>query len=103
MSRFLRRCAVYLSWALVAAGLLHYLAAAQDKPDAASKSQPIRPEVTGRITVDVKGRPHGVPENNDSVYVKDGEEQTIKKDKKVELNLKTSRDGFAHIPNAPLG
>jgi hypothetical protein len=103
MSRFLRRCAVYLSLALVAAGSLHYLAAAQDKPDAASKSQPIRPEVAGRITVEVKGGANEVPVENASVYVKYVEEHTIKKDKKVELNVKTSRDGLAHIPNAPLG
>jgi len=31
------------------------------------------------------------------------EEHSLKKDKKLEMNVKTSRDGIAHVPNAPMG
>jgi len=40
---------------------------------------------------------------NASVYVKYVEERALRKDKKLELNVKTSREGIAHVPNAPLG
>jgi hypothetical protein len=103
MSRILRMFAVCLGLTLAASGSLGYLAVAQDKPDASSKGQPIRPEAGGRITVEVKGGTNEVPVENASIYVKYVEEHTIKKDKKVELNVKTSRDGVAHIPNAPMG
>jgi len=43
------------------------------------------------------------PFENASVYVKFIEEHSLKKDKKLEMNVKTSRDGIAHVPNAPMG
>jgi hypothetical protein len=44
-----------------------------------------------------------MPVENASVYVKYVEEHKLRKDKKLELNVKTNRDGVAHVPNAPLG
>jgi hypothetical protein len=35
--------------------------------------------------------------------VKYVEERKLAKDKKLELNVKTNRDGIAHVPNAPMG
>jgi hypothetical protein len=63
----------------------------------------IRPEAAGRITIEVKGGANEVPVDNASVYVKYVEERTLRRDKKLELNVKTSRDGVAHVPNAPMG
>jgi hypothetical protein len=40
---------------------------------------------------------------NASIYVKYVEERKVLKDKKVELNVKTNREGIAHIPAAPMG
>jgi len=80
-------------------------AVAQNSPAPASKPQtpPPASEVQSRITIEVTGGEKSVPVENASVYVKFIEEHSIKKDKKVEMNVKTSRDGIAHVPNAPMG
>jgi len=80
-------------------------AAVQNSPAPAAKSQtpPPASEVQSRITIEVTGGEKSVPVENASVYVKFIEEHSIKKDKKVEMNVKTSRDGIAHVPNAPMG
>jgi hypothetical protein len=105
MSRIFRILAVCLSLIVAASGIFEHFAAGQDKPDSSGKAQqtPIRPEAAGRITVEVKGGANEVPVENASVYVKYVEEHVVRKDKKVELNVKTSREGVAHIPNAPMG
>jgi len=56
-----------------------------------------------RITIEVTGGEKSVPVENASVYVKFIEEHSLKKDKKLEMNVKTSREGIAHVPNAPMG
>ena len=77
----------------------------QNSPAPASKPQtpPPASEAQTRITIEVTGGEKSVPVENASVYVKFIEEHSIKKDKKVEMNVKTSRDGIAHVPNAPMG
>ena len=94
--------AVCLGLTLAVSGASRQFAAAQPAQD---KTQPpaTRPDAGARITIEVKGGTDEVPVENASVYVKYVEEHVIKKDKKVELNVKTSREGVAHIPNAPLG
>ena len=79
--------------------------AGQNSPAPASKPQTPTPasEVQTRITIEVTGGEKSVPVENASVYVKFIEEHAIKKDKKLEMNVKTSRDGIAHVPNAPMG
>jgi hypothetical protein len=56
---------------------------------------------TARITIQVTGGDKEVPVENASVYLKFKEEKKLK-DKQHELNVKTNRDGIAHIPDAPL-
>lgn len=70
-------------------------AGAQEKPAARTETAP-------RLTIEVSGGEKNSPVENASVYVKYVEEHKIK-DKKFELNVKTNRDGTAHIPDAPLG
>ena len=79
--------------------------AAQNQPASASKPQtpPPASDVQTRITIEVTGGEKNIPVENASVYVKFIEEHAIKKDKKLEMNVKTSRDGIAHVPNAPTG
>lgn len=74
-------------------------------PPSSSKSQTPPPgsEVQTRITIEVTGGEKSLPVENASVYVKFIEEHAIKKNKKLEMNVKTSRDGIAHVPNAPMG
>lgn len=79
--------------------------AAQDQPAPASKPKapPPASDVQARITIEVTGGERNVPVENASVYVKFIEERSLKKDKKLEMNVKTSREGIAHVPNAPMG
>jgi len=80
-------------------------AVAQDSKAATAKPQTpaAASDVQTRITIEVTGGEKNVPVENASVYVKFIEERAIKKDTKLELNVKTSRDGIAHVPNAPMG
>jgi hypothetical protein len=105
----LRGCAVVSLVALAQLGA-PLQAAAQDKDQAAgtdksdkAPQQKIRPDAASRITIEVTGGTNEAPIDNASVYLKYVEEHAIKRDKKLELNVKTSREGIAHVPNAPMG
>ena len=56
-----------------------------------------------RLTIEVTGGEKNVSVENASVYLKFSEGRTFRKDRKYELNVKTNRDGTAHIPDPPLG
>lgn len=90
---------------LAACVLLTHLASAQNPPATAPTPQPApsRPDMQTRITIEVSGGDKDTPVENASVYVKYVEEHKLRKDKKLELNVKTNRDGIAHVPDAPLG
>lgn len=62
-----------------------------------------KPDPQSRITIEVTGGEKETPVENASVYVKYIEEHKIKKNKTLELNVKTNREGVAHVPDAPLG
>jgi len=75
---------------------------AQDPPpDKPAADQPASGPL--RLTIQVTGGDKAVPVENASVYVKYVEEHAIKHDKKTELNVKTNREGIAHVAEAPLG
>ena len=78
---------------------------AQDPPPPApnEKVPRVKTDVLSRITIEVSGGEKDAPVENASVYVKYVEERKLLKDKKLELNVKTNRDGIAHVHNAPLG
>lgn len=76
--------------------------AAQDPAPPPEKSSTAA-EGPSRLTIEVTGGDKSVPVENASVYVKYIEEHVIKKDKKVELNVKTNREGVAHVADAPTG
>src|SRR3981189_3183990 len=95
---------------LACAGLAAFVvlaqrAPAQSSPGSASKPQapPPASDMQTRITIEVTGGEKSIPVENASVYVKFIEEHSLKKDKKLEMNVKTSRDGIAHVPTAPMG
>ena len=73
---------------------------AQDQTPPPNKTQL---DQMARITVEVTGGEKSTPVENASVYLKYVEERKLRKDKKFELNVKTNRDGVAHIPDAPMG
>jgi len=90
---------------LALAGLLLCTAKAQDAPPADAKppNKIQKPDAQTRITIEVSGGDNNVPVEDASVYVKYVEEHTIKKNKKMELNVKTNHEGVAHVPDAPMG
>ena len=73
---------------------------AQDQTPPANK--PSEDQIS-RITIEVSGGEKSTPIENASVYIKYVEERKIKSNKTVELNVKTNRDGTAHVPDAPMG
>src|SRR3989442_460181 len=80
------------------------LVAQAPPPPAPNEKVPrVKTDVLTRITIEVSGGEKATPVENASVYVKYVEERKLAKDKKLELNVKTNRDGIAHVPNAPLG
>jgi hypothetical protein len=76
---------------------------AQDTPASAPKTQTPRPDALNRITIEVTGGDNNVPVENASVYVKYIEERKLLKDKKLELSVKTNREGIAHVTGAKPG
>jgi hypothetical protein len=56
-----------------------------------------------RLTIEVTGGEKNVAVENASVYLKYVEEKKLRKDRLYALNVKTNRDGAAHVPDPPLG
>jgi hypothetical protein len=56
-----------------------------------------------RLRIEVTGGEKNQPVENASVYVKYVQERALAKDKKIEMNLKTNRDGVAKSPSIPRG
>lgn len=69
------------------------------EPDNAAPAAP----AIKRLTVEVTAGEKNVAVENASVYLKYVEERKFAKDRKYELNVKTNREGVAHIPDPPLG
>jgi hypothetical protein len=92
---------VVLGLSLVFCALFAATAQAQNAP---SGDTPATPKAqSNRIRIEVVGGDADAPVENASVYLKYVEERKMRKDKKIELNVKTNREGVAHIPDAPLG
>ncbi len=87
----------FLACVLFAAGAARAQTPPPGDTPATSKSQ------SNRIRIEVVGGDSETPVENASVYLKYTEERKMRKDKKLELNVKTNRDGVAHVPDAPLG
>ena len=65
---------------------------------AASAPAPVK-----RLTIEITGGEKNVAVQNASVYFKYEEGRILRKDKKYALNVKTNREGSAHLPDVPLG
>ena len=93
------------SFALV--GLLFAAGAAPAQTQAPASPDSSTPAKTtlqsNRVRIEVTGGDADTPVENASVYLKYVEERKLRKDKKIELNVKTNREGVAHVPDAPLG
>jgi hypothetical protein len=100
VSRFLLVC-----FCLAAGFCLTSQTSAQNRPSSSLEPKPAapKPDSQSRITIEVTGGEKETPVENASVYFKYIEEHKIKKNKTMELNVKTNREGVAHVPDAPLG
>jgi hypothetical protein len=76
---------------------------AQSAPESDAKAHTGKSDPVSRVTIEVSGGEKEAPVENASVYLKYVEERKLRKDKKIELNVKTNRGGTAHIPEAPTG
>jgi hypothetical protein len=56
-----------------------------------------------RLRIEITAGDDSKPVDQASVYVKYSEARTLRRDKKVELNLKTNREGIARLDDAPRG
>jgi hypothetical protein len=90
-------------FAALAALALGVALRAQSTPEPDAKAHSGKSDPVSRVTIEVSGGEKDSPIENASVYLKYVEEHKLKKDKKVELNVKTNRAGTAHIPEAPTG
>jgi hypothetical protein len=88
-----------IAFTVVTAGWFGRAAVAQDNSNKpVSDNSPSK-----RLTIEVSGGDKNVAVENASVYLKYVEEKKLGKDKKYALNVKTNREGMAHIPDPPLG
>jgi hypothetical protein len=97
---------IILSAALVWCFGLTECALAQDKAAPAEQGDgtaAASAPAVKKLTIEVSGGEKNVAVENASVYLKYSEEKKLRKDKKYALNVKTNRDGTAHIPDPPLG
>ena len=62
-----------------------------------------KPQKPARLRIEVTAGEKNQPVENASVYVKYAQERALTKDKKIEMNLKTNRDGVAKVPDIPRG
>ncbi len=83
--------------ALLTAGLV----LAQAKPD--DKKQKSDDSLTTRIRIVITGGEQDHPIAGASVYVRFTEPKFLHKDKRVEMNLKTSLEGVVKVPEIPRG
>lgn len=73
----------------------------QSKSEAEGKAGKHSGSTKLRIQVTAGEKDH--PVENASVYVKYVQERTLAKAKKIEMNVKTNRDGIAKVPDIPRG
>jgi hypothetical protein len=87
----------------IACAFAFAVAASAQDPSPPPKASPPSAVEYSHLTIEVTGGDTATPVENASVYVKYVEEHVIRKDKKLELNVKTNREGVAHVPDAPVG
>ncbi len=80
--------------------LLPAAAAGQSTP---LKEKADKPSGSTKLRIEVTGGPDGRTIEGASVYVKYERPRTLAKDKKIEMNVKTNREGIARVPDVPRG
>ena len=65
------------------------------------EEKPPKPSAADRLRIVVTGGEKNQPIEGASVYISYVQERKLKKDKKIEMNVKTNQDGVAHVPYPP--
>lgn len=73
------------------------------KQKSADESASAPPAPSKKLTIEITGGDKNVAVVDASVYLKFKEPRKLWKDHKYALNVKTNRDGTAHIPDPPMG
>lgn len=94
-----RGCAVSICLFALSAILVPLLLSAQTGDKPAKEKQ----EGTTKLRIEVTAGSEGTPVEGASVYVKWNEDRKLRRDKKVEQNWKTNKDGFVKVPDVPRG
>jgi hypothetical protein len=95
----------FLICAITSAAIYCALSVSPLRTSAQPPPRPAPPQnnASARVTIQVTGGEKDAPIENASVYLKFVEEHKLGKDKQHELNVKTNREGVAHVPDAPIG
>ncbi len=85
--------------------VLSFMVSAQSPDQGADKSEKKKASdsATTALRIEITAGDDSKPVDQASVYVKYMEERSLRRDKKIELNLKTNRDGVARLDDAPRG
>jgi hypothetical protein len=76
----------------------------KDKPAKESKEKESQEkELFSNLRIEVTGGEKSTPVDSASVYVKFNKERTLAKDRIIEMNLKTNREGVAKVSAVPRG
>ena len=81
--------------------LLPTAAVVQADPQTKGKTE--KQSGTTKLRIEVTAGEKNQPVENASVYVRYAQERKLAKDKKIEMNLKTNRDGIVRTPDIPRG
>ena len=66
-------------------------------------SKPEKPPGTARLRIEVTAGEKNKPVDSASVYVRYVEERMLRKDKKIEMNVKTNKEGIVRVSEVPKG
>ena len=78
-----------------------FLTAASVCAQGESKSE--KPPGFARLRIEVTAGEKNKPVESASVYVRYVEERALRKDKKIEMNVKTNKEGVVKVPDVPKG
>lgn len=99
MKTILHRRCLFL---LAVAGAFAQAGLAQADGKEKEKGAPQDGEIT-RLRIEVTAGEKSEPVDSASVYIKFQKERLLAKDKMIEMNMKTNREGVAKIPSVPRG
>jgi len=73
----------------------------QSQQPQTGEEKPPKPPAADRLRIVVTGGEKNQPVEGASVYISYYQGRKLKKDKKIEMNVKTNQDGVAHVPYPP--